>query len=152
MKFSREAMISAFDRIGKAAAENSHHLELAIYGGSALMLASNFCYASEDVDIAELAYPWPTWLTQVINDIASENGWSYDWLNDAVTFHLSEQATQDNDHVLVGTYPRTSEAGSLKVYVPSAQYMLALKLKAIRVMGPSKDRKRPRTSSTSSRC
>lgn len=131
-------MIAAFYRIGQAAAKNSHHLELAVYDGSALMLASNFRYTSEDVDIAELPYPWPAWLNQVIEDIARHNNWSADWLNDAVTFHLSSQATQADDHVLVGTFPRSSEQGGLKVYVPSHQYMLALKLKAIRVMDPAK--------------
>jgi hypothetical protein len=137
-RFTRDELIAAFDRVGRAAAANRHHLELAVYGGSALMLASNFRYASEDVDIAELHYPWPGWLQQVIDDIVRENGWAVDWLNDAVTFHLSEKSSRERDHVLVGTFPRTSEDGGLKVYVPSAEYMLALKLKAMRVMDPAK--------------
>jgi hypothetical protein len=136
-QFDRQELIAAFDRIGAAAAENRQHLEFAVYGGSALMLASNFRYASEDVDIAALEQPWPQWLVQVIADIATANGWSVDWLNDAVTFHLSSRSGRD-DHLLIGTFPAASEAGSLKVYVPSAEYMLALKLKAIRIMDPAK--------------
>jgi hypothetical protein len=136
-QFDRPELIAAFDRIGAAAAANRQHLEFAVYGGSALMLASNFRYASEDVDIAALEQPWPQWLVQEIADIAAANGWSANWLNDAVTFHLSPRSGKD-DHLLIGTFPVASEAGSLKVYVPSAEYMLALKLKAIRIMDPAK--------------
>ena len=66
--------------------------DIAIYGGSALMLASNFRFGTEDVDIAELGEQWPDWLKQVVDSIAVRNGWSKEWLNDGVTFHLSSLA------------------------------------------------------------
>ena len=52
--FDREALLDAFDQIGRAAVEAGTKLQIAVYGGSALMLASNFRFATEDVDIADI--------------------------------------------------------------------------------------------------
>jgi hypothetical protein len=46
------------------------------------MLASNFRFGTEDVDIAELGEQWPDWLKDVVGGIAVRNGWSNEWLND----------------------------------------------------------------------
>ena len=82
----------------------------------------------------------PAWLDAIVAEIAARNGWSADWLNDAVTFHLSPLAGATSDHLEYGTFPRGGPIG-LMVIVPSADYMLALKLKAMRttdaVKGPS---------------
>jgi len=58
------------------------------YGGAAMMLASNFRFATEDVDIAAIGMPWPAWLTDAVQTIAVREGRAEDWLNEAVTFHL----------------------------------------------------------------
>jgi hypothetical protein len=55
--FDRDALLDAFDRIGHAAAQAGTKLQIAVYGGSALMLASNFRFATEDVDVSELERP-----------------------------------------------------------------------------------------------
>jgi hypothetical protein len=49
-----------------------------------------------------------------------------------VTFHLSPLARPERDLVSFGTFPRRDDPG-LVISVPSARYMLALKLKALRV-------------------
>ena len=84
--FDRQALAAAFGAIGAAALANGTRLELAVYGGAAMMLASNFRFATEDVDIASLGAPWPDWLTAIVETIAERNGWAEDWLNDAVTY------------------------------------------------------------------
>ena len=61
-------------------------LQIAVYGGSALMLASNFRFATEDVDVSELAYPLPGWLAAVVDGLARENGWQDNWFNDGSLF------------------------------------------------------------------
>jgi hypothetical protein len=131
--FARDALLDAFDRIGRAAVEAGTKLQIAVYGGSALMLASNFRFATEDVDIAEIGQLWPVWLSDVVGQIALENAWSATWLNDAVTFHLSALASADRDLAAFGTFPRLGENVGLTVLVPTARYMLALKLKALRI-------------------
>ncbi len=131
--FNREALLDAFDQIGRAAALAGTKLQIAVYGGSALMLASNFRFATEDVDIAEIGRQWPAWLSDVVERIATENDWSPAWFNDAVTFHLSPLAQADRDLMLFGTFPRLDENVGLCVFVPTARYMLSLKLKALRI-------------------
>lgn len=133
--FDRDGLLEALDALGKAAVHADARLDLAVYGGSALMLAGNFRYATEDVDIAEIAKPWPQWLTEAAAAVAAAKGWSGDWLNDAVDVHLSRAATAA-DHALFGSFPRAGGPVGLRVFVPSADYMLALKLKAMRVNDP----------------
>jgi hypothetical protein len=131
--FDRDALLDAFDQIGHAAVLAGTKLQIAVYGGSALMLASNFRFATEDVDIADIGQQWPVWLSDTVERIAKKNEWSETWLNDAVTFHLSPLAQADRDLRAFGTFPRRGENVGLCVFVPSARYMLALKLKALRI-------------------
>src|ERR1044072_4812689 len=86
--FDRDQLLNALAEVGRAAIEAKARLDIAVYGGSALMLASNFRFGTEDVDIAELGTPWPKWLSDVVREIAVRSGWSGEWLNDGVTFHL----------------------------------------------------------------
>ncbi len=132
----RDAVLDAFDRIGRAAVAAGTKLQIAVYGGSALMLASNFRFATEDVDVSELEHPLPAWLAAVVQEIAKKNQWQNDWFNDGVAFHLSPLADRAADHLEFGTFPRDGTPPGLVVSVPSAEYLLALKLKAIRVTDP----------------
>ncbi len=135
--FGRDALLDAFDQIGRAAALAGTKLQIAVYRGSALMLASNFRFATEDVDVSELERPLPGWLAAVVDKIAKENGWQDDWFNDGVAFHLSSLADRAVDHLEFGTFPRDDATPpGLVVWVPSAEYLLALKLKAVRVTDP----------------
>jgi len=134
--FGRDALLDAFDQIGRAAVLAGTKLQIAVYGGSALMLASNFRFATQDVDVAELEHPLPHWLAAVVDRIAKENGWRDDWFNDGVVFHLSSLADRAIDHLEFGTFPRDGTPPGLVVSVPSAEYLLALKLKAARVLDP----------------
>ena len=132
----RDKLLAAFDEIGRAAVGAHTRLDIAVYGGSALLLASNFRYATENVDISAIGSPWPEWLQRTVKQIADENGWSGDWLNDGVASHLSGLANQAADHLEFGTFPREGGTPGLLVYVPTAEYLLALKVKAIRVNDP----------------
>jgi hypothetical protein len=134
----RDALLDAFDRIGRAAIAAGTKLQIAVYGGSALMLAGNFRFATEDVDVSELPRPLPDWLDKTVRELAVENHWQDDWFNDAVVFHLSALADRAADHLEFGTFPRDASAPGLIVSVPTADYLLALKLKAFRVMDPSR--------------
>jgi hypothetical protein len=135
--FGRDDLLRAFDAIGAAAVANHATIDLAIYGGSALLVASNFRAATEDVDIAEIGQSWPSWLTDTVCRIGVENNWSPDWLNDAVQFHLSPIADREIDHYEFGSFPDAGAHG-LRVFVPTLDYMLALKLKAMRINDPQK--------------
>jgi hypothetical protein len=135
--FDREALLEAFDTISRAAVGAGTKLQIAVYiavyEGSALMLASNFRFATEDVDVSKLE---PTWLQDVIAEIAGRHGWDSDWFNDQVAFHLSPLADRAADHLEFGTFPRDGTPPGLEVSVPSAEYPLAPKLKAFRITDP----------------
>jgi hypothetical protein len=131
--FDKDQLLDAFDEIALAAIAAKTCLDIVVFGGSALMLASNFRFSTEDVDIAEISRPWPPWLSDVVARIAGRNGWLDDWLNDAVSTFLSPHAQQQRDFVMWGTFPRAADKTGLRLFVPSARYMLALKLKALRV-------------------
>jgi hypothetical protein len=132
----RDKLLAAFDEIGRAAAAAGTTLQIAVYGGSALMLASNFRFSTEDAAVAPLENPWPDWLRRVVDSLTIANGWPTDWFNDGVAFHLSPIADQASDHLEFGSFPRDGTPPGLIVQVPSAEYLLALKLKAIRVSVP----------------
>src|SRR3979409_190393 len=149
--FDRDALLDAFDQIGRAAAAAGTKLQIAVYGGSALMLASNFRFATEDVDIADIGQQWPAWLSEIVERIASRNNWSMTWLNDAITFHLSRLARAERERMAFGNFPRLGENVGLCVFVPSARYMLALKLKALRISDFEKGHGRCRSPFESSR-
>jgi hypothetical protein len=136
--FDRDELLAAFDRIGRRSSDQGTRLEIAVYGGSALILASNFRFATEDVDAVTLEGGWPAWLSEEVRQIAVENGWSPDWFNDAIGFHLSRLADRAAAHLEFGTFPRDAGPVGLVVHVPTADYMLALKLKASRVADPTK--------------
>jgi hypothetical protein len=134
--FDRAALLDAFDRIGRAAVEAGTRLQIAVYGGSALMLASNFRFATEDVDVSKLDHPLPEWLADIVRELAEQNDWHEEWFNDGVAFHLSPLADSAADHLEFGTFPRDGSAAGLMVSVPTAEYLLALKLKAFRITDP----------------
>lgn len=136
--FDRDALLDAFDQVGCAAVNAGTKLQIAVYGGSALMLASNFRFATEDVDVSRLDNPLPHWLATVVREIAEKNGWKDDWFNDGVAFHLSSLADQAADHLEFATFPRDGDEVGLVVSVPTAEYLLALKLKAFRVLDPNR--------------
>ena len=140
VSFNRDLLLEAFDAIGKAALDAGTRLEISVYGGSALMLASNFRFSTEDVDIAAIEKPWPAWLQQAAHDLARRNGWHDDWLNEGIAMYLSPQASPSHDHLPFGSFPRQADRPGLIVQIPSARYLLALKLRALRMGDPNKAR------------
>lgn len=136
--FDANTLADALDRLGTRVAARGDVLDIAVYGGSALMLASNFRFASEDVDARVIGRPWPDWLTDAVAEVGREVQLDPDWLNDGVVFHLSRLADDGADHVAFGTFPRGAGEIGLRVFVPTAEYLLALKLKAMRVLDPIK--------------
>ena len=90
--FSRDAVLDAFDQIGRAAASAGTRLQIAVYGGSALMLASNFRFATEDVDVSQLEHPLPGWLALVVDKIAEKNGGKPSTMGSGFTSVLSRIA------------------------------------------------------------
>jgi hypothetical protein len=105
--------------------------DLAVYGGSALMLASNFRETTRDVDAVVEADQ--SLLDRLAARIAASRGWPDDWLNEGVRTYLSPNVEGTSEHhQLFRSYPTEQEPG-LRVFVPTAEYILAMKLMAMRL-------------------
>jgi len=113
----------AFMELGTHARREGKVIDLAVYGGSALMLASNFRVATEDVDA--VVDGDQRIIARFVEDIARQRGWPRDWLSPQV------DSLQEH-HALFRAYPSEQEPG-LRVFVPSPEYMLAMKFMAMRL-------------------
>ncbi len=132
MHFTREDLIAGLNDLGVEAAAAGKIIDLAVYGGSCLMLVSNFRQASQDIDaVAATDQPF---VDRIAAKIAERRGWPADWLNDGVRTYLSPHVEAPDDLALTATYPNEHSPG-VRVYVPTAEYILAMKLMALRIGG-----------------
>ena len=112
----------ALRRLGELAHDRKVTLEVSLYGGAVFTLVYDSRPATKDVD----AVVRPSALAQELAGlVATEQGLPVDWLNDSVKQFLAtkEAKRRLSDH----------EFGpGLRVSVPTAAYLLALKLRACR--------------------
>jgi hypothetical protein len=128
---SAQDLNDALTELGQRARDQGKIVEIAIYGGSARMLASNFRIATEDVDA--VADADQDFVNRLAQDIAAQRGWANDWLNDGVRTYLSPNVDGlAQQHELFRTYP-SEDAPGLRVFVPTPEYLLAMKLMAMRL-------------------
>ncbi len=93
--------------------------EVCLYGGAVMCLAFDARPATKDVD----AVFQPTReVREAIARVAAKNGLPHDWINDAVKGFL----VPHEQHLLL-------DLPCLKVFVPTADYLLAMKALAARV-------------------
>jgi hypothetical protein len=128
--FTAERLGDALSELGQIAYEEGRVIDIALYGGSCLMLVSNFRIATADVDA--VAAEDQGFIDRAAQTIAAHRGWPRDWLNDGVRTYLSPQVDGFEQHTLFRTYPSEEKPG-LRVFVPTAEYMLAMKLMALRL-------------------
>jgi hypothetical protein len=131
--FTKTELSDALSELGQYCVNAGKIIDIALYGGSCLILVSNFRVSSEDIDAVALEDQ--AFIDEASAKIADARGWPADWLNDGVRTYLSPAVEGHEAHELFATYPNESNPG-LRVYVPTAEYMLAMKLMALRI-GPS---------------
>lgn len=132
--FTLDLLHDVLSELGKLARAEGKVIEVAIYGGSALMLASNFRVSTRDVD-AVADDDGQRAIERMAASIAERRGWATDWLNDQVYPFLSDIVEgHAAHHELLRSYPSEHEPG-IRVFVPTAEYILAMKLMAMRI-GP----------------
>jgi hypothetical protein len=130
LMFTPECLGDALNELGQIAYEAGRVIDIAIYDGSCLMLVSNFRIATADVDA--VATDDQGFIDSAAQTIAAHRGWPRDWLNDGVRTYLSPLVDGFEQHTLFRTYPREETPG-LRVFVPTAEYILAMKLMALRL-------------------
>ncbi len=119
---TRIDILRALNRLGELAQGRGLTLEVALYGGAVFTVVYGSRESTKDVDAivrpGDIAH-------QFALQVAREQGLPDDWLNDQVRLYL---AAKEAKHRL-----STEEFGpGLKVSVPTAAYLLALKVHACR--------------------
>jgi hypothetical protein len=110
-------------------ADHGQFVELAIYGGGALMLQFAWRRSTEDVDALVRAGYDEAALAPSVRRVAERMGLEPGWLNDAVGMFtpLDEDETL---FALSGTYPTGSTPG-LRTVLATPSYLPAMKLHAL---------------------
>jgi hypothetical protein len=132
-ELSREAVEDAFREMGEILSRTGKVAEIAVYGGAAIMLQFEVVFRTTDVD-ARVESGDHGALMQAARDVADRRGWLRSWLSEAVTMHLGEPGGT----ALHASYPSGARVG-LRVYVARPDYLLAMKLRAMRIGSRDED-------------
>jgi hypothetical protein len=130
--FDRQLLEEALHELGRRAQEEGKTIEIAIYGGSALMLTYDWRHATRDVDAVFEADK--ATVKRLAAAIAEDKGWDANWLNDGVKSFLSAGDSRPEAKRLFRTYPSESAPG-LRVMIASPAYLFAMKCRAMRLGG-----------------
>jgi hypothetical protein len=137
MEFDRATLIDAFTELGSAAWAEGKTIEIAVYGGSALMLIFDWRVATKDVD-GVFEGDRET-VRRLASRIAEARGWPPDWINDGVKGFLSARDNEAGMKLLSGEFPSSHHPG-LRLFVPSKEYLFAMKCRAMRLGGIDENR------------
>jgi hypothetical protein len=124
---SKDDILKGLRKLDQKARNEGIIVELALYGGAALVLAFDMRQATRDVD-AIFSHPFT--VRQWVKEISEEENWPNDWLNDGVKgFVSATESMRDLDEFDGG------EQGGLRVTLPTAEYLFAMKCMAMRPEG-----------------
>jgi hypothetical protein len=124
-----DTVVGAFDVMGRYLMERGIIGEIAVYGGTAILLQFAWRKATEDVDVMIRAGD----REGAVKDAAAFAGLSLglpdDWLNNYVEAFTPE-AESHAFFSAYGAYPR-GETPGLRVFLAKPEYLCAMKLKAL---------------------
>lgn len=119
---SRSRLLAALRRLGELAQAEGLTLELSLYGGAVFTLVYGSRDSTRDVDALLRPAEEGRRLAAIV---AREQSLPEDWLSDHVRHFLADKEEKRR-------LPATDFGPGLKVSVPTAAYLLALKLRASR--------------------
>lgn len=130
--FDRATLALAFERLGALANDAGKVVEISVYGGSALVLTTNFRVGTRDVDA--VFENDRSFVREAASTVAEEFGWEPTWINDGVKDFLSARDGEKDAKALFHTYPSETGPG-LRVLVATPAYLFAMKCLAMRLGG-----------------
>lgn len=119
-------------KLGEALASKGKIAEIAMYGGSALLLSINGREATKDVDYVSISGD-TTDIQEASAEVGSHYGLSPNWLNDAVEIFISHKP----EYQFIGDFP--PENPGLRVLTATPEYILSMKLLSMRSSFESND-------------
>jgi hypothetical protein len=130
-ELTKETIERAFDAMGQMAAERGLVIDIAVYGGSCLVLASDIRNASVDVDAVFLTER--SAVRDIADAVARNMRLPIDWINEAVRQVAPPRGNPEPNLLPFGDYPRGDKtAVGLRVHLPAPAYLLAMKVLANR--------------------
>lgn len=118
----KDHLTQALRRLGELAVAEGIDLELSLYGGAVFTLVYGSRDSTKDIDA--LIHPADLG-RRLARQVAREQGLPEDWINADVAQFLSE-------HEAKRPLPAETFGPGIRVTVPTAAYLLALKLRACR--------------------
>ena len=128
MMLTKDDILRGLGKIDVRARDAGILIDLSVYGGAALAIAFDIGHATRDVDAVVRGAP--DFLRAVAGDVAEEEGWPRDWLNDGVKGFVSG----GEEMILMESFPGWPQGG-LRIHVPSPAYLFAMKCMAMRPEG-----------------
>jgi hypothetical protein len=126
-ELSRSDVEAAFREMGEILLRDCKTVEIAVYGGAAIMLQFNVSFRTADVDATVESGDHGA-VMRAANVVATKRGWLRSWFSEAVANYVGAPGGLS----LHGGYPSDTRVG-LRVYVARPDYLLAMKLRAMRV-------------------
>jgi hypothetical protein len=127
--FDRERLQRAFELLGQDLADRNAFIELAVYGGGAVMMQFEWRRSTEDVDAVVRAGSDEALLALSVRRVAERLDLDADWLNNAVGM-FTPLHEDDSLFQLSGTFP-AGERPALRILLATPHYLLAMKLHAL---------------------
>ncbi len=124
-RLSRADIIRALTRLGELCAKQQSRVEIAVYGGTVMMLAYDCRETTKDIDA--IFHP-PEIVEPFIKQVAREQYLPEDWMNNGVGAFVARRETRIAFSQL--------QIPGLVITRPSAQYLLAMKCRAGRLPTP----------------
>ncbi len=123
----------AFTEMGEELFRARQVGEIAVFGGAAILLQFEAEFHTGDVD-ARVESGDHGAIMAAARAVAERHGWLRSWFSEAVTTYLSDGI----DTALHSSYPSEARTG-LRVYVATPDYLLAMKLRAMRIGSRDED-------------
>jgi hypothetical protein len=125
----RAKIEEAFRLVGQYLLDRKTLGEIAIYGGSAIILQFDWRKTSVDVDARVTSQGNHVVIMDAVHEAAKRLGLPRSWLNENMTMY-ARRGERDADRVFVGLYPSPERFG-LRVTAARPEYILAMKLRAL---------------------
>jgi hypothetical protein len=129
LRFTKEKMFQFIERAGKLCQERNVYIEIAIYGGSAVMMQdSAFALnrSTKNVDYIPMIEDKEEFIKDLFREVTQDDGYTEDVFRDDVKNLVSDNPKHD----FFAEYP--PETGNLRIYRASPEYILAMKAMSMR--------------------
>lgn len=130
LELTKDTLELAFDDLGQMARARGLIAEIAVYGGACLLLATDIREVTRDVDSVFIAES--EFLYEAADAIARKRNLPDDWLNQSVKHLVTSPGSRQPRLNVFGEYPRDDGTPGLRVFLPTPEYILAMKLIASR--------------------